>query len=435
MDSMLSLSRTSQRLFRVVFRFRYLLAVYLLLLGAIAAADNVDIEFGGHVKGRLLGQSFPDNSAFNSLAGSSSLDIESDLRLNFEASKGRWSFESAYQLFAGYGDRINPAGLLPGGLGSGLPNDDRRLFNLTDALDDDGKFVALHRLDRLWVGYANDKAVVRFGRQALSWGNGLIFSPMDIVNPFDPTAVDTEYKTGDDMLYGQYLRDNGHDIQFSYVVRRDLISGDPEFDQSTTAVKYHGIAGDAEYDFLVAKNYGETTFAIGGNRSIGGAVLRGDLVVTNATSGTMVQFVTNLSYSWIWGGKNVSGVVEYYFDEYGQKDGSYDAVSLGQNPGLLQRLARGQSFTIGRHYLAGGLTIEMSPLWILAPNLFTNLEDGSALVQIVTRNNLGEEMEFIGAINVPIGPDGSEYGGIALATPGIYLSTDASLFAQLAWYF
>ena len=177
-------------------------------------------------------------------------------------------------------------------------------------------------------------------------------------------------------------------------------------------------------------------FAIGGNRSIGGAVLRGDLVVTDATSGTMVQLVTNLSYSWMWGGNNVSGVVEYYFDEYGQKDGSYDSVSLAQNPELLQRLARGQSFTIGRHYIAGGLTIEMSPsVDTRTPNLFTNLEDGSALLQIVTRNNLSEEMEFIGALNVPIGPNGSEYGGIALATPGIYLSTDASLFAQLAWYF
>ena len=409
-------------------------AVVAFVSGA-AWSQETEYEFGGHVKGRLLGQSFARDSAFNSIAGSSSLDIESDLRLNFEANKGRWSFESAYQLFAGYGDRINPAGLLPGGLGSGLPNDDRRFFNLTDAIDDDGKFVALHRLDRLWVGYANEKAVVRFGRQALSWGNGLIFSPMDIVNPFDPTAVDTEYKTGDDMLYGQYLRDNGHDVQFSYVVRRDLISGDPEFDQSTTAVKYHGIVGDSEYDLLVAENYGETTLAVGGNRSIGGAVLRGDLVVTDATSGTMVQLVTNLSYSWMWGEKNVSGVVEYYFDEYGQKDGSYDSVSLSQNPELLQRLARGQSFTIGRHYIAGGLTIEMSPLWILAPNLFANLEDGSALLQIVTRNNLSEEMEFIGALNVPIGPNGSEYGGIALATPGIYLSTDASLFAQLAWYF
>ncbi len=77
----------------------------------------------------------------------------------------------------------------------------------------------------------------------------------------------------------------------------------------------------------------------------------------------------------------------------------------------------------------------MTPLWILAPALFTNIEDGSALLQIVTRNNLSEEMEFIGALNIPIGPDGSEYGGIGLDMSGVYLSTDASLFVQLAWYF
>ena len=416
-------------------RLLYGLFVIAVALPGAALPQETEYDFGGHIKGRLLGQSFPDNSAFKQLLGSSALDIESDLRLNFEASKGRWSFDAAYQLFAGYGDRINAAGLLPGGLGNRLPNDDHRFFNLTATIDDEGKFVALHRLDRLSVGYANDKAVVRLGRQALSWGNGLIFSPMDIVNPFDPTTVDTEYKAGDDMLYAQYLRDNGDDIQFSYVARRDIVSGDLESDQSTTAVKYHGIAGDAEYDLLVARNYGETTLAVGGNRSIGGAIWRGDLVVTDAASGSKVQLVTNLSYSWIWGGKNVSGVVEYYFDEYGQKDGRYDSSSLAQNPELLQRLVRGQSFTIGRHYVAGGLMIEMTPLWILTPNLFANVEDASALLQIVTRNNLSEEMEFIGALNIPIGPDGSEYGGIALDTPGVFLSTDASLFAQLAWYF
>jgi len=416
-------------------RFLYALFVVAVALPGAALPQETEYDFGGHIKGRLLGQTFPDNSAFKQLLGSSALNVESDLRLNFEASKGRWSFDAAYQLFAGYGDRINPAGLLPGGLGNRLPNDDHRFFNLTATIDDDGKFVALHRLDRLSVGYTNDKAVVRLGRQALSWGNGLIFSPMDIVNPFDPTQVDTEYKAGDDMLYAQYLRDNGDDIQFSYVARRNIISGDLESDQSTTAVKYHGIAGDAEYDLLVARNYGETTLAVGGNRSIGGAVWRGDLVLTDAASGSKVQLVTNLSYSWVWGGKNVSGVVEYYFDEYGQKDGQYDSSSLAQNPELLQRLARGQSFTIGRHYVAGGLMIEMTPLWILTPNLFANVADGSALLQIVTRNNLSEDMEFIGALNIPLGPDGSEYGGISLDTPGVFLSTDASLFAQLAWYF
>ena len=405
------------------------------VLPCAASPQETEVDFGGHIKGRLLGQSFPDNSAFKQLVGSTALDIASDLRLKFEASKGRWTFNTAYQLFAGYGDRINLAALLPGNPGNRLPNDDRRFFNLTHTIDDDGKLVALHRLDRLWLGYANDKAVIRFGRQALSWGNGLIFSPMDIVNPFDPTQVDTEFKAGDDMLYGQYLMDNGDDIQFSYVIRRDIVSGDPKFDESTVAAKYHGIVGDAEYDLLVSSNYGDTTLAVGGNRSIGGAIWRGDLVVTDAASGSKVQLVTNLSYSWVWSGKNVSGVAEYYFDEFGQKDGHYDTESLVQNPELLQRLARGQSFTLGRHYIAGGLTIEMTPLWILAPSLFTNIEDGSTLLQIVTRNNLSEEMEFIGALNIPIGPDGSEYGGIGVDMPGVYLSTDASVFAQLAWYF
>ena len=416
-------------------RLLHALLVAAVVLPCAASPQETEVDFGGHIKGRLLGQSFPDNSAFKQLVGSTALDIASDLRLKFEASKGRWTFNTAYQLFAGYGDRIDSAGLLPGNPGNRLPNDDRRFFNLTNVIDDGGKFVALHRLDRLWLGYANDKAVIRFGRQALSWGNGLVFSPMDIVNPFDPTQVDTEYKAGDDMLYGQYLRDNGDDVQFSYVIRRDIVSGDPRFDESTVAAKYHGIVGNAEFDLLVASNYGDATLAVGGNRSIGGAIWRGDLVVTDAASGSKVQLVTNLSYSWVWGGKNVSGVVEYYFDEFGQKDGHYDTESLAQNPELLQRLARGQSFTLGRHYIAGGLTIEMTPLWILAPTLFTNIEDGSTLLQIVTRNNLSEEMEFIGALNIPIGPDGSEYGGIGLDMPGVYLSTDASLFAQLAWYF
>jgi hypothetical protein len=116
--------------------------LFCLLLATVAAfpgatlSQETEYEFGGHVKGRLLGQFFPDNSAFRQLAGATSLDIESDLRLNFEASKGQWSFDAAYQLFAGYGDRVDAAGLLPGAPGSRLPNDDRRFFDLTKVIDD-----------------------------------------------------------------------------------------------------------------------------------------------------------------------------------------------------------------------------------------------------------------------------------------------------------
>jgi len=401
-------------------------------------AQDADYELDGHVKMRLLADTYPDDSIFNQLTGDTALDLENEMRLNFSASKGLWTFDTAYQLFAGYGDRIEYSrsfsdgdGILP----DRLPNDDRRLLNLTSVIEDDEKFAALHRLDRLWVGYANDKAVVRLGRQAITWGNGLIFSPMDIVNPFDPTAIDTEYKSGDDMLYGQYLRNNGDDIQAAFVFRRDIVSGDPDPDEGTAAVKYHGVAGDAEYDLLVARNYARTTLGIGGNRSIGGAVLRGDLVIADSSSGSKVQLVANLSHAWMWGGRNVSGIVEYYFTEYGLEDGNYDLASLLQNTDLLERLARGESFTLGRHYIAGGVTIELTPLWVLAPNLFANLEDGSALVQIVSRNNLSQNVEFLGALNIPLGPSGSEFGGIVSEMAGLYFSIDLSLFAQVAWYF
>jgi hypothetical protein len=411
------------------------LIVLLFCCGA-AAADGT--EFGGHTKVRVLGQAFPANSLLRELAGPESIDIEGDLRLNFSARHGRWSFETAYQLFALHGDSIewtrdlgNAAGLFI----ARLPNDERRLFNLTDVLHDKGRNALVHRIDRLAVGYTSEKAVLRFGRQALSWGNGLFYSPMDLVNPFDPAAIDTEFKSGDDMLYGQYLRDNGDDLQAAVVFRRDVNTGDVEAESGTSALKYHGFAGNSEFDLLVASSYGDAVLGVGGLRSIGGAVWRSDVVVAATDDDTVLQFVTNLSYSWTWSGRNVSGAVEYYFNGFGQQNGNYDPASLAANPDLLERLARRELYAVGRNYLAGSLMIEMSPLWLLTPTLLANVDDPSALLQLVTQYSLSDNMTFLGSVNVPIGYDGSEFGGIDSGLGDTYLSTGVGIFAQLAWYF
>lgn len=432
---MAELSTTSSRMLRSL--ACRLFPVTILLLGTALASETA-YQFGGHTKFRFTGQKFPANSLLNDLSGSRSIDLASDLRLSLEVDRGAWSAEADYQLFALYGDRVEYTRQFPPELilaFDRLPNDNRRLMQLTDVIRDEGRFAALHRLDRLWFGYSGDRTVLRAGRQAITWGNGLFFSPLDIVNPFDPTTIDTEYKSGDDMLYGQYLRNNGHDVQAAFVIRRDLLSGHVESDQATTAAKYHGISGDTEYDLLIARSFGDPVLGIGGNRSIGGAVWRGDLVVTDAHSATRAQFVTNFSYSWVWRGRNVSGLVEYYYNGFGQSDGRYDPASLAENPELLKRLSRGEVFTLGRHYLAGGLSVEMTPLWMLTPNLFVNLEDRSALLQVVTQNNLSDNTTFLGALNIPVGPPGTEYGGIETGIEGQYLSTDFGLFAQIAWYF
>jgi hypothetical protein len=105
------------------------------------------------------------------------------------------------------------------------------------------------------------------------------------------------------------------------------------------------------------------------------------------------------------------------------------------NPDLLKRLERGELFTLARHYIATSMTVEMNPLLMLIPNFFVNLQDPSALAQIVVQYDWKQNLMVLGALNIPIGPDGSEYGGTATAVDDLYFSTGPSLFAQLAWYF
>lgn len=415
---------------------RFLVA-FLLLSAAAAVADS-KMELGGHTKLSLTGQAYPDRSLFRDLVGSSTLDVTGDLRLNLQRSVGRWSFDAAYQLLVLDGDSVDLGRALPEGADiffPGLPDDGRRLFDLTDVIRDSGKTIALHRLDRLTVGYTSEKAVFRFGRQALSWGNGLFYAPMDLVNPFDPAAVDTEYKGGDDMLYVQFLRDSGDDVQGAYVARRNPASGDVEANEATAAVKYHGFLGEAEYDVLLARNYGDTVAGLGAGKSVGGAILRGDVVVTHTDTDTYLQVVANLTYSWNWFDRNMSGAVEYFFNGIGQRSGSYDSVSLADNPDLIDRIVRGELFSLGRHYLAASVMIEMTPLWGLTPTVLANVTDPSGLFQLVTNYSVSNNMTFLGSINVPLGPKRSEFGGIESDMPDRFLAGGAGLFAQIAWYF
>jgi hypothetical protein len=406
--------------------------------GAGAHAQDTTVDFGGRLSYQFILASYPDDSLFRDLTGPRSLDNNLELRLNLGVDRGPLNLDVSYQLIGLFGDTIDFTRDFPEGLQALVgryPRDDARLFNLTHVFRDEGRSAVLQRLDRLSVRYAGEKAVVRFGRQALTWGNGMVYTPMDILNPFDPAAVDKEYKLGDDMLYGQLLRANGDDLQGVAVFRRSLETGHVDAEWSSFALKYHGLVGSGEYDLMAARHFDDPLVAGGGSLALGGAVWRGDGVFTFTDEETYLTAVTSLSYSWVWGGKNMSGVAEYFFNGFGQPDGQYDPESLAQNPELLQRLARGELFTLGRHYVVASTLMELHPLFHLTPNVFVNLSDGSALVQIVTQNDLKQDLLLLGAVGLPVGPSGTEFGGIETDVPGLYLSRGPSLFLQLNWYF
>ena len=122
-----------------------------LFLAVPATGDDVTTEFGGHTKLGAVVQSFPSDSVIRDVAGSDSLGTSLELRLNLSAHSHRWSLDTAWQLVGLHAKTLAL---------TGPPNDERRLLDLTAIIDEGDEHAYLHRLDRLWVGYANEKAVM-----------------------------------------------------------------------------------------------------------------------------------------------------------------------------------------------------------------------------------------------------------------------------------
>lgn len=385
-------------------------------------------QLGGHIKYQV-GISFYDaTSLFGSGGNVAALDQDANLRLKAEKHSGSWNYKFHYEIGALYGNTLEASRSLTLPFGSyGLPNDDNRLFNLTATVYDQGRGAVVHRFDRASVTYTSDNFVFRGGRDAISWGNGLVFQPLDIINPFSPTAVDKEYKPGDDMLYAQWLLPKDNDLQIIAIPRRNA-SAIVDVANSSLAAKYR--AGDA--DILLAQHYNEKLVGLGAASDWGGAVLRGDITASATSSGTVVSGVVNFNYSWRWSNHNISGFTEYFRNGFGVANGDYSTVAT--NTALVARLNRGELFNVGRDYLAGGITVELTPRWQISPLLIWNLNDGSALLQLGARYDWKQNATILLGGIIPSGPQGTEFGGIPLGG-GEFFRPPISIYGRVSHYF
>ncbi|KPK12318.1 MAG: hypothetical protein AMJ68_02165 [Acidithiobacillales bacterium SG8_45] len=400
-----------------------------LLLPLAGAAD--DWEFGGHVKYQASVNLWDATSIFGSGGSVTALDQNANLRLKAEKRDGSWDYKIHYELGVLYGHTLEALRALPSIPYPiyALPNDNNRLFNLTSVIYDEGRGAAAHRLDRASVGYASGNFVFRAGRDAISWGNGVVYQPMDIFNPFSPTSIDKEYKSGDDMVYSQWLLPSGSDMQLVAVPRRNP-SGTFDTNDSSLAGKFRGLFGSIETDILLARHYNESFAGLGLAADWRGAVLRSDSTISDTPDGVIYSGVSNISYSWVWANHNVTGFAEYYRNGFGISNGDYSTLPQS----LLDRFARGEVFNLGQDNGAAGLTIELTPRWQFSPTVFANLNDASTLWQFAANYDWKENGTLLLGGIIPVGPLGTEYGGIPIGG-GQYYRPAISVYARLAYYF
>ena len=365
------------------------------------------------------------------LGGQQSNNVLANLRITWEPVWARWSLTVHYLVTFQHGTDVLVARDEAGLLGKPPP----AWLTLGNTFIDRGESQALQGLDRLAVGYSAPDFVIRLGRQALTWGSGVVFRPMDLFDPFAPNATDTEYKPGTDMLYTQFLFGDGSDLQLVAVPRPAQPDGAPSADASSFALHWHTLLLGHATTWMLARDYGDWVGAVGINGALRGATWNLEVVPTVERQGpTRFSALANISNAVTLWQRSATVFAEYFRNGFGIAGGQYDLASLPSD--LTRRLARGQLFETRRDYLAAGLTVQASPLLNVSPQLIAGLDDGSCYALASATYSLSDNLDLIAGAQAPLGRSRTEFGGVLLA-PGsrMVLAPPGTLYAQIRRYF
>jgi len=355
------------------------------------------LEYNQHIKVDTSFLQFPDSSPLV-LNGDSKQNLQFiNYRLNLSQQASDFQFETHYEIISLHSDRSDLQSTDP---------DQYRLFDLTSDITDSASQQTYHRLDRFFVSYNTENITTRFGRQAITWGNGFVFNVMDLFNPFSPTAIDTEYKPGDDLLYAQTMLTSNADWQFIYLPRRNN-DNDIKKDQSSFAAKFHTTIASSDLEFLISQHYDEEIIGFGFNYPVAESMWRVDITQTHTTSNkNITSLSTNLDYSWTSFNKNFYGFIEYYYNGFG-----LDKTGETVSPSLLDRITRGELHALFKRYIALGLRIEVHPLINVSPTFIQNLTDNSTLLSLTAQYDWLQNLSLSGQLLLGQGDSTSEYGG------------------------
>ena len=271
---------------------------------------------------------------------------------------------------------------------------------------DRSALYGVHRLYRAQVQMAFGDTDVRIGRQRIAWGTGRFWSPLDLLNPFSPVALEREERLGVDAVLVEHRF--GPVSRLAAVYAPSRVPG-----EDSRALQWHDNARGVDFSLTGGRFRGSDVIGVDLAGQIGPAGVRAELTRVRLREGKVfVRSLVGIDYAFA---NTLTLSAELYRDGSGSdRSAAYDFLAL----------ATGARQTLARHYLGLHTGYEITPLLKLNTDIVLNLDDRSRIVAPNITYSIRANLDGSLGLRWFRGPTGSEYARVPDAA---YLS--------LQWFF
>ena len=248
------------------------------------------------------------------------------------------------------------------------------------------------RTDRLVLSTDAGPLTLSIGRQPISLGNGLAFTPLDLISPFFPTTVDQEYKPGVDSVTADLFF--GMSTQISVITA--YVHPETLADAEDWVVEGMAYALYAQHTFwrndvglLLGEIRGDEVLGLTVASYAGPVGLHGDVTYTLPDDDEEDPFLRAVVGA-LWmprGGTSLSG--EVYHQTLGATDPDDYLSQLST-----ERYTRGELWLAGRTYASLALGQEITPLIQSNLAVIANVVEPSALVAPGITVSVSDEVQL-----------------------------------------
>ncbi len=285
------------------------------------------------------------------------------------------------------------------------------LLDMTWNLSENENFLWRENFYRAYAESHISHMDLTVGRQRIAWGQGRIWNPTDVINPYNPLSIERDERPGSDLADARWNFSALSFLEGVYAPKKDA-----DWDKSIVMGKFRANVLRMDFEFVGGKRGKEDLAGFSQTAQVFDGSLRAEAIY-NFDSEVRRDFAKAvISYDRSFSLPNTLYLLgEYFYNGIGEKN-KEDYFKVVLNP-------QDQSF-VGKDYYGFGATYDVTPLFKAECYGIINLNDGSFFAGPKMSWQPLTDLELSAGYQVYNGKDRTEFGNLR----------DIG-FVQVQWFF